>query len=126
VTADFDRVVQVLLNLLSNATKFCDRDRGRIRIGLTVRDAGLEVAVCDNGPGISAEEHAAIFDKFRQGGDTLTGKPQGTGLGLHISRHIVERLGGRIWAESRPGEGACFYFTLPIGPAREPAAVKAE
>jgi len=122
VTADFDRIVQVLLNLLSNATKFCDRDRGRIRIGLTECDAGLEIAVCDNGPGISAEDQAAIFDKFRQGGDTLTGKPQGTGLGLHISRHIVERLGGRIWAESRPGEGACFYFTLPVAAAREPAA----
>ena len=114
VTADFDRVVQVLLNLLSNAMKFCDRDNGRIRIGLIERDDYLQVEVCDNGPGISPEDHAAIFDKFRQGGDTLIGKPQGTGLGLHISRHIVERFGGRIWAESRPGQGACFCFTLPI------------
>ena len=117
VNADFDRIVQVLLNLLSNATKFCDRDHGEIRIGLTVQEASLRVGVCDNGPGISAEDHAAIFDKFRQGGDTLTAKPQGTGLGLHISRHIVERFGGRIWAESRPGQGACFYFTLPVAAA---------
>jgi Na+/proline symporter/nitrogen-specific signal transduction histidine kinase len=114
VTADFDRIVQVLLNLLSNATKFCGRASAQIRIGLTEQGACLRVGVCDNGPGIAAEDHAAIFDKFRQGGDTLTGKPQGTGLGLHISRHIVERFGGKIWVESRPGQGACFYFTLPI------------
>ena len=120
VTADFDRIVQVLLNLLANAEKFCDRDQGEVRIGLSAQGAYLQVGVCDNGPGVRAEDHDAIFDKFRQGGDTLTGKPQGTGLGLHISRHIVERFGGRIWAESRPGEGACFYFTLPIAATTAP------
>ncbi len=60
----------------------------------------------DNGPGISAEDQKVIFDKFRQVGDTLTDKPPGTGLGLHISRQIVEHFGGRMWVESRPGEGA--------------------
>ena len=114
VTADFDRIIQVLLNLLSNAMKFCDRDNGRVRVGLIRQGAHLRVEVCDNGPGIRPEDQAAIFDKFHQGGDTLTGKPQGTGLGLHISRHIIERFGGGIWVESRPGDGACFYFTLPI------------
>ena len=73
----------------------------------------------DNGRASRREDQDAIFDKFRQGGDTLTDKPQGTGLGLHISRQIVERFGGRIWVESRPGEGACFSFTLPIA-ARPP------
>ena len=120
VTGDFDRIVQVLLNLLSNATKFCDRENGKIRVELSAQDAHVRVAVCDNGPGVSEEYQAAIFDKFRQGGDTLTGKPQGTGLGLHISRHIVERFGGKIWAESRPGEGACFYFTIPIAAPQTP------
>ena len=121
VSADFDRVVQVLVNLLSNAVKFCDRDKGRISVELIEQEGCLRVAVCDNGPGINSEDQAAIFDKFRQGGDTLTGKPQGTGLGLHISRHIVERFNGRIWVESRPGEGACFYFTLPVAAVPAPA-----
>ncbi|MBE0625777.1 MAG: histidine kinase [Burkholderiales bacterium] len=122
VTADFDRIVQVVLNLLSNAMKFCDQGHGRVRIGLSAQKTDLQVAVCDNGAGIAAADQVAIFDKFRQGGDTLTDKPQGSGLGLHISRHIVRHFGGRIWVESRHGEGACFYFTLPLAaaPAAEP------
>jgi len=79
--------------------------------------------VSDNGIGISAADQEVIFEKFRQVGDTLTGKPQGSGLGLHISRRIIEHFGGRMWVRSRPGEGACFSFTLPL--AREPALVKA-
>jgi signal transduction histidine kinase len=55
-----------------------------------------------------------IFDKFVQAGDTLTGKPQGSGLGLYICRHIIEHHGGRIWVQNRPQGGACFWFTLPI------------
>ncbi len=67
----------------------------------------------DNGPGIDPADQKVIFDKFRQVGDTLTSKPQGSGLGLHISRQIVEHFGGRMWVESAPGKGACFSFTLP-------------
>jgi signal transduction histidine kinase len=112
--------MQVLVNLLSNAAKFSDPGRGRVEVALA-EDAGyLRVDVRDNGPGIRREDHQAIFDKFRQAGDTLTGKPRGSGLGLHISRRIVEHFGGRMWVESRPGEGACFSFTLPVG--REVAA----
>ncbi len=114
VSADLDRVVQVLLNLLSNAVKFCERGRGRVDVTLSERDGYVRVDVRDNGPGIGEEHHALIFEKFRQAGDTLTAKPSGSGLGLHISRQIVERLGGKLWVESRRGEGACFSFTLPV------------
>jgi signal transduction histidine kinase len=71
--------------------------------------------VRDNGPGIDVADQQLIFDKFRQAGDTLTAKPHGSGLGLHISRQIVEHFGGRMWVDSRRGEGACFAFTLPHG-----------
>jgi len=115
VRADTDRITQVLLNLLSNAAKFCEPGRGHIRIGLRDEPDALRVEVRDNGPGIDPRDQALIFDKFRQVGDTLTGKPHGSGLGLHISRQIVEHFGGRMWVESRRGEGACFAFTLPHG-----------
>ncbi len=114
VPGDVDRIIQVILNLLSNAVKFCEPGTGRIEIALSERDGCLRVDVRDNGPGVSEEEQAVIFDKFRQAGDTLTNKPQGTGLGLPISRHIVEHHGGRLWVESRAGGGACFSFTLPL------------
>jgi Na+/proline symporter/signal transduction histidine kinase len=115
VKADVDRIIQVMLNLLSNAVKFCDPSDGRIEITLTEDERGLRVDVRDNGPGIAPGDEQKIFDKFVQAGDTLTNKPQGSGLGLYISRHIVEHHGGRLWVQSRPGEGACFSFTLPLG-----------
>jgi Na+/proline symporter/signal transduction histidine kinase len=115
VRGDVDRIIQVMLNLLSNAAKFCDAGRGRIEIALSEQLGTLRVDVRDNGPGIDPSDQKAIFDKFRQGGDTLTSKPYGSGLGLHISRRIVERFGGRLWVESSRGNGACFSFTLPTG-----------
>ena len=122
VRADVDRIIQVMLNLLSNAAKFCEPGRGRVEIGLTELPGLLRVDVRDNGPGIDPADHELVFDKFRQVGDTLTAKPHGSGLGLHISRQIVEHFGGRMWVESTPGQGACFSFTLPIDPAASRAA----
>jgi Na+/proline symporter/nitrogen-specific signal transduction histidine kinase len=115
VSADVDRIIQVMLNLLSNAVKFCEPGKGRIEIALLERPGDLRVDVRDNGPGIELQDQEVIFDKFRQVGDTLTDKPHGSGLGLHISRKIVEHFGGRLWVESSRGRGACFSFTLPTG-----------
>ncbi len=113
VVADLDRIVQVVVNLLSNAVKFVESGRGRVEVAVLEDGEFVRVDVRDNGSGISLEDQRIIFDKFRQAGDALTGKPQGSGLGLHISRRIIERFGGRMWVESQPGDGACFSFTLP-------------
>jgi signal transduction histidine kinase len=118
VSADVDRIIQVLLNLLSNAAKFCDPRQGQVEIALSEHDGMLRVDVRDNGPGIEPADQGVVFDKFRQVGDTLTAKPHGSGLGLHISRQIVEHFGGRMWVESSLGRGACFSFTLPAGARR--------
>ena len=117
VIVDLDRMIQVMLNLLSNAVKFCDGERGRIEVALFEEGDRLRVDVCDNGRGVKPEEHEAIFSKFHQAGEPLTGKPQGSGLGLHISRRIVEHFGGRLWVESALGGGARFSFVLPRGGA---------
>ena len=114
VRADEDRLVQVMLNLLSNAVKFCPPGSGRVRIVVEPRDGVVRVDVSDNGPGIADEDQDVIFEKFRQGGDTRTNRPSGTGLGLPISRQIVDHLGGRLWVESTPGQGATFSFELPV------------
>ena len=111
--ADPDRLTQVLLNLLSNAAKFVPMPGGRVDVSLSSDDTGVTVVVRDNGPGVSAEQQALIFEKFRQGGDAAN-RPQGTGLGLPISRQIVEHFGGRLWLESQPGQGAAFCFYLPF------------
>ena len=91
---------------------------GRVEVALAEAEGRLRVDVQDNGPGVSVEDRELIFDKFRRAGDAAAERPQGTGLGLHISRHIVEHFGGRIWVMSAPGRGACFSFTLPLAGAR--------
>ena len=83
-------------------------------LGVETRGAMVRVDVRDNGPGIAGEDREVIFEKFRQGGDTRINRPAGTGLGLPISRQIVEHLGGRLWVESHAGEGATFSFTVPV------------
>jgi Na+/proline symporter/nitrogen-specific signal transduction histidine kinase len=116
IVADRDRLHQVLINLLGNAVKFAPRGSGRVRVRAErVRgSAQAQVSVIDNGPGVIEADRKVVFEKFRQSGSPLTGKPPGTGLGLPISRHIVEHLGGRIWVDGEPGGGAAFHFTLPL------------
>jgi signal transduction histidine kinase len=112
VWADRDRLVQVLLNLLSNAAKFLPAEAGRVNVAVLSLEDAYEVRVEDNGPGIAQQDLGVIFDRFRQGAGG-SAKPVGTGLGLPISRQIIEHLGGRMWAESMPGKGATFVFRLP-------------
>ncbi|WP_029556670.1 ATP-binding protein [Xanthobacter sp. 91] len=113
VKADPDRLTQVMLNLISNAAKFVPAQGGRIDVRLSADAEGLEVQVQDNGPGVPPADRDTIFEKFRQGGDALN-RPPGTGLGLPISRRIVDHFGGKIWLDQREGKGACFAFRLPL------------
>ncbi|MES2718690.1 MAG: sensor histidine kinase [Pseudomonadota bacterium] len=114
--ADPDRLTQVLLNLLSNAAKFVPAEGGLVTLRLRGDDQGVTVEVQDNGPGVPAAQRALVFDKFRQGGDAAK-RPQGTGLGLPISRQIVAHFGGRLELRPDTGQGACFAFFLPWTPA---------
>ena len=113
--ADRDRLLQVMINLLSNAAKFVPEGAGRVTVTLRADARAATVEVRDNGPGVPTEQQGLIFDKFRQGG-SATNRPQGTGLGLPISRKIVEHFGGRMWLQSAPGAGATFGFDLPWHP----------
>ncbi|WP_319581758.1 ATP-binding protein [uncultured Pseudodesulfovibrio sp.] len=115
VRGDRDRLVQVVVNLLSNAVKFTDV--GPIRCSAAHEGGFVRISVQDNGTGIDRADMRMVFDKFKQVGDTLTGKPEGSGLGLPICRQIVERHGGSIWVESEPGKGSIFSFTVPLAEA---------
>jgi signal transduction histidine kinase len=114
VVGDRDRLAQIVINLLSNAAKFAPADKGIVRVGLAGDGAAQWVSVRDNGPGIAAGDQEAIFDRFRQVGDTLTRNAGGTGLGLAICRMIADHHGGTIAVASAPGEGAAFTLTLPV------------
>ena len=113
IAADVDRIIQVMMNLLSNAARFCEPGAGRIEVELSERAENLRVDVRDNGPSIGAADQAEIFDRFCRVGDTSTDPSHRSELGLYISRKIVEHFGGRLWVENSPGGGACFSFTLP-------------
>jgi signal transduction histidine kinase len=113
IHADADRIQQVLTNLLSNAVKFSP-EGGRIRLsGKRQGDFAL-ISVADEGPGIPPDRLEQVFDRFHQVRDPQKSHPLGTGLGLTISREIVERLGGKIWVDSELGAGTVFSFTVPF------------
>jgi signal transduction histidine kinase/CheY-like chemotaxis protein len=109
--ADRLRFRQVLLNLLSNAVKFTP-EGGRVDVRASIRDQDLVVEVADTGPGVAAEDRQRIFDAFQQGAQH-PGQTEGTGLGLTLSKRILELHGGRIWVESEAGQGSTFGFALP-------------
>jgi signal transduction histidine kinase len=110
--ADRDRIIQVLINLISNAVKFTDR--GTITCHVSSAGDGVVFSISDTGMGIAEADQPRVFEKFIQVGDTLTGKPMGTGLGLPICKEIVEHHGGRIWLESVLGQGSTFSFSIPV------------
>ncbi|MCP5419122.1 MAG: histidine kinase [Gammaproteobacteria bacterium] len=112
VAGDYDRLTQVVINLLSNAAKFSPEKAGRVIIRLVADDEHVRIEVQDNGPGIPEDQQRLIFEKFHQVSDQRAGKPKGTGLGLAISERIMEHHGGRIWVESKPGQGAVFKVEL--------------
>jgi len=116
VWADRDRVAQVLTNLIGNAIKFTP-PAGKITVSAH-RNGGAwaEVAIADTGAGIAREEAGKIFDEFYQATRPGKDKSQGVGLGLAISKKLVEMHGGKIWVESDIGKGSVFHFTLPTQP----------
>ena len=113
VHVDRDRLIQVIVNLLSNAAKFCDQDAGRVIVVASAEAHGLLLRVADNGRGIDPEDRDVIFERFRQANKTMADRPRGTGLGLAISRQIIEHFGGRIWVDDHDGNGACLAFQIP-------------
>lgn len=105
---DHDRILQVLANLVSNAVRYTPA-AGRITVGVTATDEGVRFEVEDTRVGMAATDLERVFERFRQ----LGRDRRGLGLGLHISKCIVEAHGGRIWAESELGVGSTMYFILP-------------
>ncbi len=115
---DPHRIRQVLLNLVGNALKFTAE--GEVGLKVTAEEMQrdgmiLHFVVTDTGVGIPQEKLELIFDSFSQADLSTTRQFGGTGLGLTISRNLVEMMGGRIWVESQPGKGSCFHFTVRLG-----------
>lgn len=126
VAADPRRVRQVLLKLTDNALKFTER--GLVDIRVDVTDDGQDVRFCvtDTGIGVAPEAVPNLFTPFTPGDVSYTRKEQGAGLGLAVAKRVVEQAGGSIGYDSRPGEGAQFFFTLPVSGAAAPAAARNE
>jgi signal transduction histidine kinase/CheY-like chemotaxis protein len=117
LTADWMRLQQVLINLIGNALKFTERGRVVVTIDLEERSgdqATLHIAVADTGIGVPADRKTAIFEPFTQADGSTTRSYGGTGLGLTISRRLVEMMGGRLWLESEPWKGSTFHFTVHV------------
>lgn len=127
VLSDTVRLRQILLNLIGNAIKFTERGHIKVCCELATPDTDVEhssaialhFTVIDTGIGIAPEKHQSIFDAFSQEDGSITRRYGGTGLGLTISRRLIELMGGRIWVESEVGQGSRFHFTVRTGPMVE-------
>jgi len=126
IQTDREKVYAILTNLVKNAIKFTHS--GAIEIGYDRKADSLRFYVKDTGVGISKEQQEIVFERFRQGSESLNRSYEGAGLGLSISKAYVEMLGGKIWVESKLGEGSVFYFTLPCSaePKEKEEAAKKE
>ncbi len=114
--ADPDRITQVIVNYLTNALTYSPPDRP-ITVCLQTQNNMVRVSVHDEGPGLSTDEQAHIWDRFYQVGQNqlpLHTSSAGMGLGLYISRSLIEQQGGQVGVDSRPGQGSTFWFTLPL------------
>ncbi|HWN94210.1 MAG TPA: ATP-binding protein [Methylomirabilota bacterium] len=111
--ADPDRLEQVFVNLVENAIKY-GRAKGRVAIKGRTLNGHVELCVADDGPGIPAEARERVFERFYRVDKARSRDAGGTGLGLAIVKHIVQSHGGKVWVESGAGQGAQFYFTLPV------------
>jgi CheY-like chemotaxis protein len=127
VRGDETRLCQVLFNLVNNAIKFTDRGSVTIMATATMVDSVASdrpvlFSVIDTGVGIPAEKRTMIFENFTQADASTARKYGGSGLGLTISRQLIELMGGRIWLSSTPGHGTTFHFTVTLTPGPRPAA----
>ncbi len=113
IDVDAQRLEEVLINLISNATKYAT-DSQKIIVKTILKENEVQVAVQDFGPGITEEIQKKVFERFFRGENKIAGTFSGLGLGLYISSEIIKQHEGRIWVESKMGEGATFYFTLPL------------
>ena len=114
IKTDQDKLKQILSNLIKNALKFTKA--GAVNFGYTTKGDMLEFFVKDTGIGISNEQSEMIFERFRQGSNSFTRDYEGAGLGLSISKALVQMLGGKIWLNSEPGKGSDFFFHIPLTP----------
>ena len=112
INCEQTRITQVFQNLLSNAIKYIDNPKGQVKIGCVEEDSFWKFSIADNGPGIEEKHFDKIFRIFQ----TLSSRDKSgnSGVGLSIIKKIVELYGGRIWVESKVGEGSTFFFTLPM------------
>jgi two-component system phosphate regulon sensor histidine kinase PhoR len=111
--ADPDRLEQVVVNLVENAVKY-GRAKGRVAVRGRAVNGHVELCVADDGPGIPPEARERVFERFYRVDKARSRDAGGTGLGLAIVKHIIQSHGGKVWVESEPGQGAQFYFTLPV------------
>lgn len=125
VTGDAKRLRQVLSNLVNNAIKFTDRGEVRLTARALPRSEVLRFEVSDSGPGIEPRDRERLFEPFVQADSERTRKHGGTGLGLAICRELVGLMGGRIWAESAQGGGACIVVEIPLPRATRPEGAAA-